>query len=137
MNGARRHSAIQAGHKHREAFNLMWYACKNCGHRERYWNSRDGVTPFGTECPSCGRPDLIHDAWHLDQYAPDHKPHHGQRLWVAMTLKAAEAIAKRRIAAVGRVLSEAEVEQVVNNFYEDGRAPNLRIHGYQDEEVQE
>jgi hypothetical protein len=43
-----------AKYQHREAFALMWYAC-DCGHRERLWNSRDGVTPYGgLACPSCG-----------------------------------------------------------------------------------
>ena len=41
------------GHNHREAFCLMWYACP-CGHAERYWNSRDGVTPFMIGCEAKG-----------------------------------------------------------------------------------
>lgn len=62
-----------------EAFCLMWYAC-DCGHRERFWNSRDGITPFGTSCPSCGGV-MNHVQWPLDTLAPDHVPHH----WTELT----------------------------------------------------
>lgn len=41
-------------YRHAEAFCLMTYLCKGCGHREVIWNSRDGVTPFAATCPSCG-----------------------------------------------------------------------------------
>jgi hypothetical protein len=84
------------GHKHGEAFMLMAYACV-CGHRETIWNSRDGVTPFGTGCPSCGKPELRHVEWQRDVYAPDHKLHRGQRFWRDGTPDEAEAIMRRRI----------------------------------------
>ena len=62
--------------QHKEAFALMWYACK-CGHRERVWNGRDGVTPYTIGCPSCGG-DLGHSDWRLDIRAANHTPHVGQ-----------------------------------------------------------
>jgi hypothetical protein len=88
------------GHLHGEAFCLMTYECngkhiinahdrffnggltrtRGCGHREIYWNSRDGVTPFGKMCPSCGG-DLMHINFRADVYAPDHKPWPGQGIW--------------------------------------------------------
>lgn len=83
-------------HQHAEAFNLMTYACK-CGHREVIWNSRDGVTPFGLNCPSCGSATLRHVDWQCDVYAPYHKLHRGQRFWRDGTPDEAEAIMKRRI----------------------------------------
>lgn len=85
------------GHVHGEAFCLMWYACKQCGHRERFWNSRDGVTPFAMGCPSCSSYEMQH--WHInqDEYAPNHKLHHGQRFWRDGTPDEAEAIMRRRI----------------------------------------
>lgn len=89
------------GHMHKEAFCLMWYGCRACGHRERIWNSRDGVTPFCTLCPSCNHPELQHVDWGLDIYAPSHTPAIGQRVWVSMTRERAEAIARRRIKAHG------------------------------------
>ena len=91
MNTATKH-----GHVHGEAFMLMTYACE-CGHRETIWNSRDGVTPFAANCPSCGKPSLRHVDWQRDVYAPDHKLHKRQRFWRDGTGDEAEAIMRRRI----------------------------------------
>lgn len=139
------------GHFHAEAFCLMWYACSGkpdysaprapgarlvrspeCGHRERYWNSRDGVTPFGTACPSCGG-DLVHTDWPLDRYAPDHKPHHGQRVWIDMTRRRAELIAKERVAvfrAQGHDVPDDHLPSLVESIYHDGAAPDCLVWGY-------
>lgn len=89
------------GHAHAEAFCLMWYQCRNrlCGHRERIWNSRDGVTPFGMGCPSCGGSELLHAYFASDVYAPEHKLHHGQRFWRDGTPDEAAAIMRKRIEA--------------------------------------
>ena len=65
---------------HGEGFCLMWYECE-CGHRERFWNSRDGVTPFCLGCPSCGQASLRHIHWSRDKHTPNHKPHYGQGIW--------------------------------------------------------
>lgn len=81
---------------HKEAFCLMWYAC-HCGHKERIWNSRDGVTPFGCQCPSCGAV-MQHVNWQSDKPAPDHKLLRGQRFWRDGTPDEAEAIMRNRIA---------------------------------------
>jgi len=81
--------------EHKEAFCLMWYGCK-CGHRERVWNSRDGVTPFGCGCPSCGA-TMFHVEWQRDEPAPDHKLFTGQRFWRDGTPEEAETIMRRRI----------------------------------------
>lgn len=85
-------------HIHGEAFTLMWYACR-CGHRERIWNSRDGVTPFGgVHCPSCGGDDLKHIEWKRDEYAPKHALQVGQRFFRDGTADDAVAIIKGRLA---------------------------------------
>lgn len=68
------------GRSHVKAFCLMWYQCKECSHTEQIWNSRDGVTPFGAQCPSCGG-SMWHISWHMDKYAPNHKLHFGQKFW--------------------------------------------------------
>jgi hypothetical protein len=122
----------ERGHLHVEAFCLMWYACRQCPHRERIWNSRDGVTPFGMSCPSCGGTELLHADWHRDQYAPDHKPADGQRVWIDMTRERASAIADARIAVSDRKrpLSEGEREQVIDSFHHEGHAPDLKVWGY-------
>lgn len=128
------------GHRHIEAFCLMWYACK-CGHQERIWNSRDGVTPFCTRCPSCGSPNdlgsLRHVRWREDAYAPDHKPTFGQRVWVDMTRAAAEEYARGRIAAAREagheIAADYDVEGLVRNIMgldHGGAAPDMVVTGY-------
>lgn len=82
-----------------EAFCLMWYTCK-CGHRERIWNSRDGITPFAMSCPSCGNATLQHTHWNSDEPAPNHKLHEGQRFWRDGTPDDAEAIMTRRLDSI-------------------------------------
>lgn len=131
-----RPEAQEAGHAHAEAFALMWYGCP-CGHRERYWNSRDGVTPFMTLCPSCGRPSMQHVDWKLDTFAPNHKPAIGQRVWVDMTLPRAEAIAKHRIAqakSVGREIADTPeyIARLAAAIHEGGAAPALEVWGYRE-----
>ena len=71
-------------HQHAEAFMLMLYSCQECDHSEILWNSRDGVTPFGIQCPKCNGINMLHVAWEDDQYAPDHVPHEGQGVWIDM-----------------------------------------------------
>lgn len=85
-------------YQHAEAFCLMWYAC-GCGHRERIWNSRDGVTPFGgVGCTSCARPQLRHVNWALDERAPDHRLTIGQRYFRDGTADDAVAIVEDQVA---------------------------------------
>ena len=89
-------SSADVRYNHKEAFALMWYACR-CGHRECIWNSRDGVTPFSMPCPSCHGTNLQHVDWHADVCAPDHKLRSGQKFWRDGTPDEAEAIMRRRI----------------------------------------
>jgi hypothetical protein len=93
-------SAVPKTHRHAEAFALMWYGCE-CGHRERIWNSRDGVTPFSMGCPSCGG-DLRHVEWNRDQRAENHQPHYGQRVWIDLTPEKAHDYATRRVDSMHR-----------------------------------
>ena len=90
-NGSR---PVSNAYHHKEAFALMWYACE-CGHRERVWNGRDGVTPMFMGCPSCGK-DLGHSDWRLDIRAPNHTPHPGQLVWGNGTPDEAVAIVMGR-----------------------------------------
>lgn len=136
MNTTNTERLTARGHRHVEAFCLMWYACP-CGHQERYWNSRDGVTPFCTRCPSCDSPkmgSLQHVRWKEDVYAPNHKPAHGQRLWVDMTRKRAESHARGRIEsarAQGYEIPEERFESLVLNIMGEhgGAAPDCIIFG--------
>lgn len=101
--------------KHKEAFCLMWYACQ-CGHRERIWNSRDGVTPFGCRCPSCGDLTLGHTDFSGDVVAPNHKLHQGQKFWRDGAPDEAVRITQKRIEFAncrGVVLPAEHVEQMM------------------------
>lgn len=113
-------SATKHGHKHGEAFMLMWYGCK-CGHRERIWNSRDGVTPFGIGCPSCGE-IANHINWGLDEYAPDYKPKHGQRFFRDGTVGEAVTIMERRIESMKEQypLEPGQREEIMREVRETG-----------------
>jgi len=86
----------QKKYKHREAFCLMQYQCDTCGHRELAWNSRDGVTPFGIGCPSCGN-SLTHTNFHEDNPSPNHVPHSGQIVFRNGTVEESIAIVKSRM----------------------------------------
>lgn len=123
-----------------EAFCLMWYAC-DCGHRERFWNSRAGVTPYCTSCPSCGEPSLRHVDFSLDVRAPDHKPHNRQSVWLDMTKERAEACARRYVASIpdhvlkeyGRTRDQVVAGVAASNYesFGVGTSPDFRIHGYE------
>lgn len=131
------------GHKHAEAFCLMRYECsedarpnrtgntRGCGHHEIIWNSRDGVTPFLTGCPSCGGM-MSHAYFGSDVFAPDHKPHRGQRFWRDGTLAEYEAVYLRRILEIGKE-SREEAEKHATEIARDEisrGAPWLDIAGY-------
>jgi hypothetical protein len=108
------------GYKHAEAFCLMWYACE-CGHRERIWNSRDGVTPFGLACPSCGKPSLRHVEWRSDERRPEHKPPPGQRFFCDGSADDAVRAIERRIAIFterGQPIPSEVVEQLMRDARE-------------------
>ena len=69
-----------SNYNHREAFCLMEYCCEECTHVEIIWNSRDGVAPSGTTCPSCGA-SMIHKNMWKDVVAIGHKLHKFQKFW--------------------------------------------------------
>lgn len=145
-----------------EAFALMWYHCirrpdvtirevsnvrldlanlTGCGHRERIWNSRDGVTPFATRCSSCGG-EMQHTDFYLDVFSPEHKPNPGQKVWISMTRERAEARVRQRMETMlkhrewGASLREMDAEkletyiqQVIESEYHEGQAPDMAIMG--------
>lgn len=65
-----------------EAYVVMIYRCRKCAHRERIWNSRDGVTPFLVDCRRCGG-----EAQGITpkgaQPQPGHRPQPGERIFVS------------------------------------------------------
>lgn len=108
-----------AKYDHPEAFALMWYAC-NCGHRERIWNSRDGVTPFGgVSCISCGG-SLTHVDFKLDEPRPDHELRLGQLFWRDGTAGDAITIIKNRIR-IWQERRKPMPEEIAEQLLEDAR----------------
>lgn len=123
-------------HTHHEAFAIMQYACKACGHYEKIWNSRDGVTPFCMLCPSCGEGSLYHVNFKQDIYAPDHKPHVGQRMWIDLTPERAAFYAQQQIKSAkeqGYEMTVTVDKLVASMFSHSGPGeapPDLDIFGY-------
>lgn len=126
---------MTTAYNHREAFCLMWYKCQEqgCGHMERIWNSRDGVTPFYCGCPSCGKPSLQHAYFGSDKCEPEHVPHHGQRMWVGMTKARAAEIAENRVKffqAMGSKVPIGTQTSIRDDLYQEGHGVDLFIAGY-------
>jgi len=128
------------GYKHKEAFCLMRYQCNKCGHHEIIWNSRDGVTPFGTVCPSCNGSSLTHAWLGSDRCVPDHKPNVGQRIWIGMTLLQATKYVDARISRLSDDLKSSAAHRrsaMIDDMYRNGEAPDLAIHGYTRDSLKE
>lgn len=75
---------------------LMQYQCEKCGNVEIVWNSRDGVTPFIIGCVqrNCDG-QAKHARWGEDQYAPDHRPPIGSRMFVDLIEERARQLAAK------------------------------------------
>ncbi len=66
----------------KEAWALMIYVCDGCQHKERIWNARPHVTPFGgVPCPECSA-TMTHDFFGSDVTLPDHRPQKGDLIFV-------------------------------------------------------
>lgn len=106
-------------YQHGEAFALMRYTCKECRHSEVIWNSRDGVTPFCFQCPSCGESTITHVDFWMDTCVPDWQLKPFQKFWRDGTPEEAEAIIRARIssmAAAGQPTSPERVEELLASF---------------------
>ena len=123
-------------YKHAEAFALMHYKCKACGHTEKIWNSRDGVTPFGLSCPRCGSTEFLHWAWHLDQTIEDYQPKIGQRIFVDLTFEKYQQYTKEYIdknwdkgayAMKNAFESKEKAFEVLGSDFEEGK-PDVIEH---------
>jgi hypothetical protein len=76
-------------------------------------------------CPSCDEPTLSHADWHLDEYAPNHKPVAGQRIWIDLTVARAEEIARRTRPDA----TDEQIQQAVAAFFAHGTPPDIQTHG--------
>ena len=123
-------AAADVSRLHADGFALMWYACA-CGHRERIWNSRDGVTPYVVPCPSCGASSLTHVDWHDDQTRPTYTPHEGQRVFVDMTRAQAEQIVARAFLRLGLDQAHPRFESSVDELlgHASGSSPLVAVAG--------
>lgn len=83
-------------YQHAEAYCLMTYQCEMCGHTERLWNSRDGVTPYIINCDRCDQPSR-HIDFQRDLCKPKHVPTKGQRVFIDFPLELKEPLARRRV----------------------------------------
>jgi hypothetical protein len=103
----------------------MTYRCEDCGHEERIWNSRDGVTPF---CMWCRQPGCTgtaqHVEWENDHYDPEHIPQHGEMLWIDMPESIKRPLARIRINRMQTdwPVSEAELPEIIESICEGFRA---------------
>lgn len=86
-----------AKHQHGEAYMIMRYRCPK-GHDHPVWNSRDGVTPFGIDCPEEGCDQIAdHHNWEGDRYEPLHQLIPGEYFFRDGTPEEAKAIILRRL----------------------------------------
>ena len=124
-----------AKYQHTEAFCLMLYTCATCTHREVIYNSRDGVTPFGVQCPSCGSHSLSHADFSLDYRCVSYVPNVGQRYFVDVTPELYAPTRRKMEDALvnARGMSRAEASRVATKYEAQAvqmRAPWLCVHGY-------
>ena len=108
----------------------MWYGCGQCGTKVRFWNSRDGVTPFTTQCMSCGAIDLQHVDFRRDVYAPDYQPWPGQPVWTSMTMEKALHYVEQRCARMDEPIDAKTRAAFMESIYNEGQAPDMILWGY-------
>ena len=70
---------------------------------------------------------MHHFNFNADICVPDHKPQHGQKIWVDMTRERAEFFAKMASKKLD-IVPDGFVESLTKSFYHDGEAPDLKIH---------
>ena len=65
-----------------DAWKLMIYVCDGCQHKEKIWNARPHVTPFGgIPCPACDA-HMTHAFFGSDEFRPDHRPQKGDLIFI-------------------------------------------------------
>lgn len=115
-------------HVHAEAFCLMKYVSDDGTEEEVLWNSRDGVTPFVITLRSGMQ--ATHRDWSGDVYAPDHQPKKGDRIFVNMTEKRAEILARHNMdqwekdGTFAKWGAVPEFSDLVSSYYRPG-APDI------------
>lgn len=125
---------------------LMHYQCKECGHVEMLWNSRNAVTPFGISCGLDGCDGMKnHVNWAQDGLFPMLPPQAG-RVFVSITHEDARQLAEQqweRFASKGVApATPGSKEEVLaswsEHIYGDGTRPHVVSRGeYQRRQAEE
>lgn len=90
----------------KEAWAIMIYVCDGCGHKERIWNARPHVTPFGgVPCPRCSA-TMTHAFFGSDITAPDHRPKRGDLIFIDLPPELALIYARRMIERQAELRSD-------------------------------
>jgi hypothetical protein len=85
----------------KEAWAVMIYVCDDCRHKERIWNARPHVTPFGgVPCPACPG-TMTHAFFGSDVAMPDYRPVKGELIFIDTPPELALISAKRVIDRYG------------------------------------
>ena len=95
----------------------MVYECKKCSRPNIIWNSRDGVTPFGTRCRYS---DCDGDSIHKMQYAtyrPDYVPQSGDMIWIDMPESIQVILAKKAYWESDYLSSELALDEFVKLYF--------------------
>lgn len=110
-------------YRHKEAYCLMFYACDKCHVAVRFWNSRDGVTPFVVirRCEFC-QGDMQHVDFHLDVCAPDHRPERGQGVFTDMPVSLKKTYAHLRMlsARAEGYTTDDDMERTIRESFPPG-----------------
>lgn len=110
----------KTGHQHKEAFALMKYRADDHHLEEVLWNSRDGVTPFVLSMKD-GSPGT-HIDWRSDQYAPDHMPQVGDRIFIDLTVARAHEIAVEQAQVTWDKPTRVDLSYSVKDAFESPEA---------------
>lgn len=122
-------------YNHGEAFCLMSYACQECGHHIRIWNSRDGVTPFVVGCvqPNC-EGDMHHINWHNDERFEFFVPPVGSYYFKDFSdIVKAEQVARKRVESNEELFEkqfpgkdkEEFIKELAEDILGDGHGPTM------------
>ena len=107
-----------------DAWKVMIYVCDGCGHKERIWNARPHVTPFGgVPCPECSD-TMTHAFFGSDVHVPDYRPVKGELIFIDTPPELALISAKRTLANYAGVEGAPTAEDLaLNNLSDFGGHP--------------
>ena len=107
-----------------DAWKLMIYVCDACQHKERIWNARPHVTPFGgIPCPDCAG-YMTHAFFGSDEIVRDHVPVAGALIFIDLPPELALIYARRLLANYpGRPNPPPAEELALSNMSDFGGHP--------------